>query len=202
MKARYILFAGLTITVPTMIFLLISTDKKTFHNTTVNENIIQIRDFSVNSDNTDLNTSVNGKVFIRGEEGIPEHVQIVASVEIDPKDWGGVAFYIPDHWYISNVTSSYPENEMQSKAADFVSIWTSDDKKYEWNAMIEVGRDRRYIPTGGGTGTVIIDIVPDQDINLQSETFSIKAEVGSEDKDGIKIFGPDSIEVPIALINY
>ena len=61
-----------------------------------NENIILIRGFSVNSESAGINTSAKGTVFIRGSEGVPENVQIVAGVEIDPGDWGGVAFYIPD----------------------------------------------------------------------------------------------------------
>lgn len=113
MKARYILLAVLIITVTTILLLLTSKQEKPFHDTTINEKIVQTRSFSVSSDSTDLNTSAKGTVFIKGDEGIPGHVQIVASIEIDPNDWGGVAFYIPDKWYISNIISSYPENETQ-----------------------------------------------------------------------------------------
>lgn len=52
-----------------------------------------------------------GPVYIRGDEGVPTYIQIVASIEIGPNDWGGVAFYIPD----KNIISSYPENKPQSK---------------------------------------------------------------------------------------
>ncbi|MDQ0116627.1 hypothetical protein J2T15_006109 [Paenibacillus harenae] len=41
----------------------------------------------------------------------PTYIQIVASIEIDPNDWGGVAFYIPD----KNIISRYPEIKAQSK---------------------------------------------------------------------------------------
>ncbi|MDD4572230.1 MAG: hypothetical protein PHN47_07110 [Clostridia bacterium] len=65
--------------------------------TTVNENIIESRGFSVNSDSTEMNTLAKGTVFIKGTEGIPEQVQIIAWIEIDSNDWGGVNFYIPDN---------------------------------------------------------------------------------------------------------
>ncbi|WP_202080437.1 hypothetical protein [Caldalkalibacillus salinus] len=176
----------------TILFLLISIKENLVHDTAVNEKVDQIRDFSVNTDSTDLNTSVKGTVFIRGEEGIPEHVQIVASIEIDPNDWGGVAFYVPDKWYISNIKSSFTANETQSKPRDYVSTWTTEE--HERNAFIEVGRD-----TGGGTGTLVIDIVPDQNVINPSETFNISVSVGSDEKNGTKIVGTDSISVPISL---
>ncbi|WP_199615277.1 hypothetical protein [Paenibacillus alkalitolerans] len=65
--------------------------------------------------------------------------------------------------------------------------------------MIEVGRDRSYRPTGGGTGTVVIDLVPDKDTKHQPETLKVGVEVGSSEKDGVKIMGTDSIEVPVSL---
>lgn len=65
--------------------------------------------------------------------------------------------------------------------------------------MVRVGRGHSYIPTGGGTGTVVIDLVLDKDITLQPDIFNIMVAVGSDEKDGIKIEGPDhiSIEIPI-----
>jgi len=74
---------------------------------------------------------------------------------------GGVAFHIPPNWHISNIISSYPETEPQSMQEDFVSTWTTAYKEnQQWGSFIEVGRGRSYIPTGGGTGTVVIDLVP------------------------------------------
>lgn len=83
-----ILIMGLTTLVTTLFLVNILTQKKTFPGTTINENMIGSRSFSLSSDSTDLNSWVEGTVFIRGEEGKPERVQIIASVEIDPNDWG------------------------------------------------------------------------------------------------------------------
>jgi len=44
----------------------------------VNENIIEVKSFSVNSDSTEMNILAKGTVFIKRADGIPEHVQIVA----------------------------------------------------------------------------------------------------------------------------
>lgn len=144
-----------------------------------------------------MNTSAKGTLFVSGREGMIEHVQIVASIEIDPNDWGGVAFYIPDKWYVTNIKSSYPENKPQSKPVDDVSTWTTADDN-EWEAWIEDGRDRGYRATGGGTGTVVIDLVPDKSVNDQTETY-FSVEVGSSAKDGIKVMGTDFIKIPITL---
>jgi hypothetical protein len=198
MKARYILLFSILITIVTTLIFQLSNQEKPPHDTAINEKIVQSKSFSVNSDSTDLNTSAKGTVFIRGDEGIVEHIQIVASIEIDPNDWGGVAFYIPEKWYISNILSSYPE-KTQSKPVDYVATWTPAETEYEWSAIIEVGRDGSYRPTGGGTGTVLINIVPDKNVIHQPETFNIAVAVGSDEKNGTKIVGPDSIKVPISI---
>lgn len=71
---------------------------------------------------------------------------------------------------------------------------------YEYNTMVQVGRDCSYIPTGGGTGTVVLDLVLNKDITPQPETFNIMVAVGSDEKDGVKIEGPDYIEISIPLM--
>ncbi|MDD4572229.1 MAG: hypothetical protein PHN47_07105 [Clostridia bacterium] len=65
--------------------------------------------------------------------------------------------------------------------------------------MIEVGRDRSYTPTGGGIGTVVIDLLIDKNVKHQAKTFNMMIAVGSDEKDGVKIEGPNhiSIEIPI-----
>ncbi|OBZ17644.1 hypothetical protein A7975_07275 [Bacillus sp. FJAT-26390] len=70
-----------------------------------------MKSFRVNSESTDLNTTAKGTAFVKGNKAGVEQIQIVASIEVDPIDWGGVSFYIPDTWFISNIVSSYPENK-------------------------------------------------------------------------------------------
>lgn len=182
-------------------FLLLSTkQQQVYDNTTVNANLIQIKDFYVTAASTDLKTSATGTVFVRGGEGAAEHIQIVARIEIDPDDWGGVEFSIPDKWRISGIKSSFPENRAHSQPAGDVSTLMTTEPSEWGRARIEIGRAHSYNPTGGGTGTVVIDIVPDRKAE-QSESFHIGVAVGSADNGAYKIVGTDSIRVPISLAN-
>jgi hypothetical protein len=166
-----------------------------------NEKIIQSKDFYVNSESTELETSVRGTVFLSGEEGIPEHAQIVALIEIDPDDWGGVGIHLSDKWNISSITSSYPEDKREKIPKDYVSVWTTDEEtKHGWNKMIEIGRDSsRWTPTGGGKGVVVIELDINKETISTSDEFSMTVGVGSKEKDGIRSVHPDwkLIEIPI-----
>ncbi|BBI32604.1 hypothetical protein KCTCHS21_20030 [Cohnella abietis] len=47
----------------------------------------------------------------------------------------------------------------------------------------------------------MIDLVSDNNASHQPATFKIGVEVGSDKKDGIKVMGTHSIEIPILLTN-
>lgn len=197
-KSGYILITVLIIIVTFILFSGCINEENSSGNTKVNEGIIRTEAFSVNSVSAGLNTSAEGTLFIRGAEGVPEHVQIIARIEIDPDDWGGVAFYIPDKWQISGIKSSYPEKETQAAPSDYITTLTTGDPDYEWKAIVEVGRDFGRAAGRGGSGTVVIDLIPDKDATDQPGTSGIMIAVGSDEKDGIKICGTDHIEVPIS----
>ncbi|TVX99685.1 hypothetical protein [Cohnella terricola] len=163
---------------------------------TVNEKIVQVESFHVSADTAHLQTLAEGTVFVYGNEATAERIQIVARIEVDPADWGGVAFYVPLGWRVSDIVSDYPENT-EAKPADYVSTWTTASADSRWRAMIEVARDRSYTPIGGGKGTIVIDLVPDKKTVSRSTPLHIGVEVGSEEKDGAKSMGTDSIEVPV-----
>lgn len=167
----------------------------------VNKNIILQRGFNVSSDSTELNTSAKGTVFISEVEGNPVEVQIVAAIEIDPNDWGGVTFYITNDWNISNIISSYPENESQMIPTDYIDTWTTSDPESEWSKRIEIGRDRNYVPTIGGTGTIVIDLFLDKELETKPEVFNIMVTVGSAEKEGAKIVDTDNTQISIPLMN-
>ncbi|WP_156289526.1 hypothetical protein [Oceanobacillus salinisoli] len=161
-----------------------------------NKNILNFTDFSVSSDSTELETSVIGTVFLVGKDGVPEHVQIVAMVEIDPDDWGGVAFQIPKQLDISSIRSSYPEDENDERAKDYVSVWTNEEE--EQNKMIEIGTNR-YHPTGSGKGTIVIEMDINKETISKSDVFNISVGVGSEEKNGVRSIRPDYevVEIPM-----
>ncbi len=199
-KAGYVVIAALIVLVAAAPFLAAINGENSGDDTKVNKDVIRTRAFSVNSDSVKVNTSAKGTVFIKGAEGIPEHVQIVARIEIDPDDPGGVVFHIPVKWHISGITSSYPENKTQATPADYVTTLTTADPLREWNAMIGIGCDFfTCAPTRGGGGTVVIDLVPDKNAVPQSENCSIMVAVGSDERNGTKIVGPDYVKVPLSL---
>ena len=173
-------------------------EENSYDNTDVNEGVIQIKNFSVISKSSDVNTSAKGTIFVKGAGEVPENVQIVALIAIDPDDWGGVAFDIPAGWQISGIISSYPENDSIATPTDYVSTWTTADPDYEWNSRIEVGRDRGFTQTKGGTGTVMIELVP-VDTAIRPDTAGILIAVGSDEKNGVKIYGTDYIEISLSL---
>ena len=173
-------------------------EENSYDGTNVNKDVIQIKKFSVNSESSDVNTSAKGTIFVKGAGEVPENVQIVALIAIDPDDWGGVSFDIPTGWQISGITSSYPENDSIATPADYVSTWTTADPDYEWNSRIEVGRDRGFTQTKGGTGTVVIELVP-VDMAIRPDTADLLIAVGSDEKDGTRIVGTDYVEIPLSF---
>lgn len=165
---------------------------------TINENIIHSKGFYVNSESTELNTSVRGTIFISGKEESIENVKIVSTIKIDPKDWGGVVFYVPNNLNISNIITSYPETKNGIKTKDFVTIWNNSDNEYGMNKMVEVGTNR-YTPTGGGNGTVVINLSVKDKNQIKMEKFKILVGVGSEGEDGNRSIHPDTKLVKVTI---
>lgn len=198
----FILFVALFACVTFFIIQLFSNQESSRREPIINENYIKSESFSISSVSSDLKTSAKGTLIVNGVERRPDHILIVATIEIDPNDWGGVAFYIPDKWSVANITSSYPENKPQSNPLDYVATWTSGlQKEMKWNSWIELGRDRGYETTGGGIGTVVIDLVRDKNDNHEIETFEFGVEVGSKEVEGRKLMGTDSIKIPITFVD-
>lgn len=155
----------------------------------VNPNIITSQNFEVSATSNNLTTSAQGTIFVKDDRSL----QIVSSFVIDSNDWGGLAFYIPNGWRISNIFTSYPE---QQKDVTPIHIWHSTNGL--WDAMIEVGRNREYKATKGGSGTIIIDLTPPSHASSVNEVL-INVEVGSSNEEGVKKMGTDFIEIPISF---
>ncbi|MDT0121646.1 hypothetical protein Q9R46_03275 [Paenibacillus sp. RRE4] len=195
-RSKYLILLFVLIAIGFILFLLnINTDES--NEPTVNGNIIQVKNFDLDAKSTNLKTMTEGTIFVEGEKEQIDHIKIVAHVEIDPTDWGGVAFYIPDQWSVSSITSSYPEHQSKLKPADYVSTWKNSSDDSSWRTMIEIGRERDLTANGGGTGIIVIDLSPDQKDITPSDPLKIGIEVGSEEKNGKKVMGTDSVEVPV-----
>lgn len=75
----------------------------------INETLSNTTDFAVSSVSSDVYTSINGTVFVYKKDEGDYYAQIVASFEIDPKDWGGIAIYFPEGILVTNIDCSYPQ---------------------------------------------------------------------------------------------
>ncbi|MFB8372863.1 hypothetical protein [Paenibacillus taichungensis] len=195
-KSKYLILLFIFIVIVSILFFL-NFNKKETNEPVVNGNIIQVKNFDLDARSTNLKTMTEGSIFVEGEKEHIDHIKIVAHVEIDPADWGGVAFYIPDQWSVSSITSSYPESQSGLKPVEYVSTWMNSSDDSSWRTMIEIGRERNYKTNGGGTGTIVIDLIPDKKDKSPSESLKIGIEVGSEEKDGKRVMGTDSVEVPV-----
>ncbi|WP_432403589.1 hypothetical protein [Wukongibacter sp. M2B1] len=194
-KKSAILFIVIAIFLVVIFFL--SIGEKNIDIGYINEGIIQIQGFYVETKSTEMNTFAKGTIFVKEVDGVVKHVQIVSLIEVDSNDWGGVAFYIPRNWHVSKVTSSYPKTQDKSSIRKNVATWTTGDSDKEWRGWVEVGRNRDYRSTGGGTGIVVICLDLDENVNEPIDTFNFCVEVGSEQKDETKVLGTDHITFKI-----
>ncbi|MCT4544590.1 MAG: hypothetical protein N4A63_13685 [Vallitalea sp.] len=198
LKTKYILISILIIILTIVLITSTKKNNNSINETLVNENLIKAEGFSINSVATELNTSAKGTIFIKEVDGNKKHVKIITWIEIDPNDWGGITFYIPKEWFVSNIISSYPENKNATISQNYVAKWVTAGKEW-YNCMVDVGRNRSYIPDGGGIGTVVIDLVLDKNENEAPETFKFCVAIGCDEKKGIKIIGPDYIDIEIPI---
>lgn len=163
---------------------------------TINQNVIQVKEFEVSTDLSDDNTVAKGNIYaIKNDNSVK--INILAAISIGDRDWGGVFFYIPEGWNIASVLSSFPDgsgNESGYNAA----IWNTSDTESEWKSYVEIGHELNQTPTGGGTGTVSIELTSDKNNSL-SDDFSLLVSVGSELKDGVPVVGTSSTSVQLEI---
>ncbi|MBN2239075.1 MAG: hypothetical protein JW712_04825 [Dehalococcoidales bacterium] len=164
---------------------------------TANEKVIFYKDFDITSESTKLDTSVRGTIFISGSEDLLESAQIIAWVDIDPDDWGGVMFGISNEWDISTITSSYPGDGTIKKPEESIAIWNTLSARYKFNKMIEIGTNR-YKPTGGGVGMVVIQLNANSDSLRTTDVLHFTIGVGSSETDGIRSIFPDYFTIEIS----
>jgi len=182
-----------------MLFLLIGCKQDASEQISENENLLKTKGFKVNSESTDLKTSVNGTIFFSGKNE-PEYARVVATMEIDPKDWGGIAFHVPNNWGIKSITSSYPEETEEEKPKHNVATWTTKDKNAEWQKRVVVGKMLSNFEEGGGKGSIVIELEPQNPENY--DEFNMLVAVGSKEEHGTRFVRPDSKRVEVNLSEY
>ena len=110
--------------------------------------------FEVSADS--LGTSAQGTIILYEKDKDLLGIRIVSTVCVDPKDWGGVAFYLPIGSTLEHVLCTYPENgEVQE--LDPVTVWKSENSHGDFNLMLEIDRHHDQKARGGGKGTVVIE---------------------------------------------
>lgn len=72
-----------------------------------------------------------------------------------------VSFLIPAGWNISSALSSFP-NGSGNEASNNAAIWNTADTESEWKSFVEIGRKHSRTFTGGGEGTVFLELISDE----------------------------------------
>jgi hypothetical protein len=156
---------------------------------------IGLREFSVTSESTGLETYTKGIVYVRENEEKSNgyHVEILAWYEVEVGDWGGVQFTIPCGWEVTGVTSNYYN-------VNHISVWSSpfcDNPEAAQNAQWW-----QYVwVEGPGNGRLVIELNSTSSrANPWPGVFKVLVGVGSDERDGTRIFNPDyqEIEVPLS----
>ena len=165
-------------------------------NTPINQNLLQVKNFNISTDLATDNTSAVGDIYFQKSA---DHitVTILASINIGANDWAGVSFYIPKGWEISNILSSYPDDNMASEKSEAV-VWSTEDADYLWDSYIEIGHDYNQQPTGGGKGTVLLELV-NYENNSDADSFTLMVTVGSDMQNDSAIIGTNTLTIEIDI---
>jgi hypothetical protein len=136
------------------------------------------------------NSLAKGAVFAKTIDS-SRHVVISAWIEIEPEDWGGAEFTISPGWEIADVTSSYIDTLVGGKPNEYIARFTTSSPEEEWRKRVEIAC-RPIMPRpdlGGGSGSVIIELEPEEPDNPPREC-KILIGVGSEERDGVLVMHP------------
>ncbi|MGI6497425.1 MAG: hypothetical protein ACOX0U_01035 [Oscillospiraceae bacterium] len=162
----------------------------------VNQDLTENKSFAVSTQYSGENTIVKGNVYVQ-DYGDQVVVTLLAAVVITQTDWGGVAFHIPKGWHLTKALSSYPDGSDVQRTQQ-AAVWTAADSASDWGSFVEIGRNKNQIPTSGGTGSVVLEMQPD-DIRHRDDTCTILVSVGSGIRNGIPVAGTHSTRVDVAF---
>jgi hypothetical protein len=164
---------------------------------------VGLREFSVTSESTGLETYTKGIIYVRENEGENKgyHAEILAWYEVDLKDWAGVQFSIPCGWEVIDVTSNY-------YSVNHISVWSSPfcdnpeaAQNAQWWQYVWVEGPGNVWVEGPGNGRLVIELNSTSSrVNPWPGVFKVLVGVGSDERDGARIFNPDyqEIEVPLS----
>ena len=104
----------------------------------------------------ELGTRAEGSVLVYEKERGVLGIRLAAQITVGPEDWGGAAFSFPAGCRLENVLCSYPEDGTGAEPP--VNVWTTAGENEKYTIVVEIARSREQEPTGGGAGTVVIDV--------------------------------------------
>lgn len=153
--------------------------------------------FDVKADK--YHTTASGTIEIFAKEQGVLGIRILADLTIGPEDWGGVAFYLPAGCGLESVSCTYPETDGAAAEDPPVNVWTTAAENEEYTTMIEIGRDRSKKYSGGGTGTVVIEVSCPWDSSDPIHSLTFGVECGAEEKNGYMIMGVEHSEIAVEI---
>jgi hypothetical protein len=170
-----------------------------------NEDVLLTVPFALDASAIDMETSVQGTAFVLGDadNSGDRRIMVIATLNIDPRDWGGIEFDFPGDWDILSITSSYPEGDLSPE--DYVSaVRVYDDPTPDVTEGICVGWNSLPAASasgGGGFGSLSFEIKPSSVVGDLPEYISMTIGLGSfmDTLNDVPIVHPCYIEIQIPL---
>ena len=144
-------------------------------------------------------TSASGTIEIYGKDRDTLSIRILADLQIGPEDWGGVAFSLPAGCELKQVSCTYPETDGEPCSDPPVNVWTTASDIEKYTTLIEIGRDRSQIPSGGGEGKVVIEASYPRENGEEAYALPFGVECGAEVKNGYVTMGADYCEIIVEI---
>ncbi len=192
---RNIIHSFVTLALCSLFLLAMSCHSQIIPTESVNNAVEHYENFSVSTESVGLNTHVNGAVFVFRDEAKPKEprLQIVAWMEIDPDDFGGITFRLPAGWDVANITSDYPENGDSS--GEYIQTLREGAAIGYNRVWVEVGNGWT-MPHDGGQGMIVIDIKLFPPQSTPPDGLELVVGAGSSDKN---VFYPcfTRLQVPL-----
>jgi hypothetical protein len=166
-----------------------------------NKDAVNFRDFYMSAESIGLSTTAEGTILLKGNHDNPNQVLIIGWIEIDSRDFGGVSFGIPNDWKVNGITSSYPYGTPVPQNEHYSVVNTINHTLSQpFQTFVEVGS--LHSKTGGGKGSVMIELEPSSQKRL--DNLEIQISVGSQTNDKQeKIMYPlwEVFKVPYSAVN-
>jgi hypothetical protein len=190
----------LVVVVAIFVWVLVHNKQQVYVNV-INADVVTSKAFSLNAESVGLNTSITGTVFIKGEKNNPnqEYAEIVATLNLDPNDQGGVDFHVyeGDNWSLKSVDSDYPQGYSEPENEIIVSSQSNSPAIVGGDKDIQIGGQN--VSEMGGMGSIVIDLIPAKTSQGFPQYLKINVGLGfQENAVGISLYPiSETIQIPL-----